>query len=232
MKPVNSVMGFIRRNDWEDFLVKFLAVFLGIVITFSGNAYISKKKERKEVDAALRLVCKELKDNIDYMNFADSCFHNDYKAASYLIQYVGHYEDCNADSMKIYCNAPFMSYNITHSEDALELMKTSGLFAKMNPDVALNIIHTYGYIQDFMKSVKFNDEKKSKYLEEAMTPEVKAVLASDSATAVGLWTSMTKTTEGNQFLRELRRTWIFGHSTEAQDSTKVAIERIEKYINR
>lgn len=220
-----------NNKDWFGYLMNFVAVCLGIVITFAGQELINRHAERNEVKSSLILVKNELQDNISYIELADSLLTRCSAAAEFLIRYEGHYSDAPKDSMAVYCNVPLTVFEITHSEEALELLKNSNLFTKIKDlDLSLEIIHTYGAIADEMTLVKFYNEHKNDYLEEAMTEDVKEVLSRDNITAEQLWSAITASREGKQFLRELSRLQMLHNSSGVKATIANTIASIDRYI--
>lgn len=221
-----------NKIDWISFSLNVLSVILGIVITFSVQGLINNSSEKKDVKNSLLLVKNELSDNIEYINFADTILTMYADASKFLIQYEGHYKDAPADSMAMYCNIPLTTADITHSEEALELLKTSSLFNKIKDlNLSLDIIHTYGAIEDIMKAVSIIFENKNNYMEAAIQSHVKEVLAQDDITAEQLWTAMTSSVEGKQFLRELQRLQSYFSTEETIQIIEETIDKIDKYIN-
>lgn len=213
--------------------LNFMAVCLGIAITFGAQGLIDAKNERKEVAGSLRLVKNELEDNISYIQFADSVFAGFSEAALFLLRYEDDFEAAPADSMAMYCNIPLTEYEVTYSAEALELLKTSSLFTKIKDmNLSFEIIRTYGNISDHMKVVKFIFDRKSKYFDDALNPEVRNILAGDDVTAAGLWNALTRSNEGKQFLRELYRLQVGYDSTSAIENIKSTINHIDSYIQK
>ena len=95
-----------NKKDWFSYLMNFVAVCLGIVITFAGQGLIDRHAERNEVKSSLMLVKNELQDNLSYIEFADSVLAGYSAAAEFLIRYEGHYSEAPLDSMATYCNVP------------------------------------------------------------------------------------------------------------------------------
>lgn len=221
----HGIVAFFQRQDWEDFSMKFLSVFLGIVITFSGNAWISHRKEKKDVHSALRLVRNELLDNINIMDDTYKMTEADHKAAKYLQQYMGNFEACEKDSMRVYCNQPLSSDAVQPSTDALELMKTSSLFSKIsNQELALDIIRAYKVLREEYEEYDFYYKKKERMIGDAMQEEAKAVFAMQHFTPAMMWNAITSTVEGRQFLNEIviSTTFGFGH----EESRKMVLDVI------
>lgn len=224
-------MGTKKKRDWFSYLMNFVAVCLGIVITFAGQGIINRHAERNEVKRSLILVKNELQDNISYIEYSDSVLALLSEASRFLIRYEGRYDQAPADSLAAYCNVPLTVFEISHASDALELLKTSSLFTKIkDQDLSLEIIHTYGAIADEMAVVKFYHERKGKYLEDALNGKVKEVLTNDYITAVQLWSAITGSREGKQYLRELSRLQMAHSSYEVKKTITNTIALIDRYI--
>ncbi|MCQ2181579.1 MAG: hypothetical protein MJY50_05945 [Bacteroidales bacterium] len=226
-------MNRITKDKWIDYVMNFLAVCLGIAITFTGEGIVSRINQNREVRSSLLLVKNELQDNLSFIEMSDSLLALSSNAAHFLVRYEGRYGDAPRDSMALYCNVPFTSVEITHSEDALELLKNSSLFTKIKDmDLSLDIIRTYGLIEDEMKMAQFYQDRKIEYLQDAISPDVKELLSGDNATAEQLWTVMTRTKEGRQYLREMYRLQMYHDSTPAREAIASTVNHIDEYIGR
>lgn len=53
-----------KNRDWFGYLMNFVVVCLGIVITFAGQGIINRNSEKNEVRRSPLLVKNELQDNI------------------------------------------------------------------------------------------------------------------------------------------------------------------------
>lgn len=73
-----------NNRDWFGYLMNFVAVCLGIVITFAGQGMINRSAEKKEVKSSLALVKSELQDNLSYIELADSVLADFFSAAQFL----------------------------------------------------------------------------------------------------------------------------------------------------
>ena len=224
-------MGVKKNRDWFGYLVNFVAVCLGIAITFAGQGIINRNAERNEVKRSLILVKNELQDNISYIEYSDSVLTLFAEASRFLIEYEDCYDQAPVDSMAAYCNVPLTVYEISHADDALELLKTSSLFTKIkDQNLSLEIIHTYGAIADEMAVVNFYHERRGKYLEDVLNGKVKDILANDGITAVQLWNAITSSKEGKQYLRELCRLQMEHSSYEVKNTINNTIALIDRYI--
>lgn len=232
LKVGNKVMSFFRRQDWEGFLMGFISVFLGIVLTFGGEAMISNHNEKQDVRNVLILVRDELNTNIEMITDVDEELKKQKDAAVYLMRYYDNFEACDKDSMRMYCNLPLSTISINSSKEALELLKTSALFQKIrDKELSLNIIKAYNRLQVVKESVDFYNEKLSKLIASALQEEAKAVFASANFTAVEMWNALTSTDEGRQFLYEIKISVTFGMGTEETvEVLQAVVDEINNYI--
>lgn len=228
---MNNHWSNINDNDIKGFILNFMAVVLGIVITFSGEALIASHNEKKEVYSSLDLVKNELQDNLNYIQMGDSILQLYASAADFLLQYVGYYDEAPADSMAIYTQYAFMIYEVSSSQEALELLKTSSLFTKIkNQKLSLDIIHTYGTIEDRMLLYKMVFGQCNAERDAAMAGEVKNLLSNDSITPVQCWNAMMCKPEGRNFLRSLQSMSIYVNSNEQRQQVHETIDKINEYI--
>lgn len=224
-------IGNIDDNDVKGFLLNFMAVVLGIVITFSGEALISSHNEKKEVYSSLDLVKNELQDNLDYIQMADSVLRSYSHAADFLLKYEGHYDKAPIDSLILYTQYAFLMFEVSASQEALELLKTSSLFTKIKDQkLSLDIIHTYGTIEDRMLLYKMLFGQCNSERDAAVTDEVKNLLSDDSMTPAQCWSVIMSKPGGRNFLRLLQSMSIYGNSDEECRQVEATIEKISAYI--
>lgn len=232
-KKHNKILDFCRRQDWEGFLMGFISVVLGIVITFGGEALIAKHNEENDLKDVLVLVRDELQNDVKIMNETNEKLELENRASLYLMKYYDNFEACEWDSMKLYCNAPMNQENPSSSQDALELLKTSSLLQKIkDKNLALDIIKAYKALQVEKDNIDFYNDKKKELLDNAMQEEAKAVFAMPHFTPAQMWGAITSTTDGRKFLREINIsvTFGFGHE-ETKECVEKVIADIDKYIN-
>lgn len=220
------------RRDWSGLFWELVVVVAGIAITFAGQALIDKHYEQKEVRASLSLVCDELRDNIMYVKGQDSVFVSDREAVDFLWKNIGNYYKCNQDTLELFCNRPFSLLIFSESREALELLKNSGVFSKIeDKTLALDIIHVYGYLQDYMGSAKFYSDKKIRMVEDLSDDvEIRDLFGNPAITFPGFWDCITKKEKGNYFLRELRlQLNSRADAKEVIDEVQKVIDKIEAY---
>lgn len=229
---VDWTKAFCKRQNWEDFAMNFFSVFLGIVLTFGGEAIIDEYREDKEVCEALRLVSNELKDNVQQYDAYIENMQFENRAAIFLMQYYDNYDACDVDTLYKYCNAPLTKFSFDSSEEALELLKTSSLFQKIeDKDLALNIIRVYTLVRSVKESVEFYGEKKVKLIDKAMNEEATKLFARNNFTAQEMWTALTSSDNGRQFVHEVQISTSSALSQEGiKEFLEEVIKQIEEYI--
>lgn len=227
-----GVKGFLGRLNWRDFFTNFLAVVLGIVITLLCNTWIGEHNERKDLRNTLSLVCDELQENLNLLDEIEAQCQLELQAAQYLTQYYDRFEECENDSMRLYCNAPLTVSRYNISDNALELLKTSQLIQKIgNKELALDIIRAYNTIRDEQEVINYYDEKKQKLLDNAMESGAKSVFARNHFTAAEMWQGLTDNEDGRQFLHEIIISNRMGLGfDETRQTLQNIIQQIKQYI--
>lgn len=221
----------LREQNWAGFALDFLAVVLGIVLTFVGEALITSYNEQEDVKNSLQLVRDELIDNLDNIHSVDSLLNNDALAAEFLIRYMEHYDDAPLDTLYQYCNVPMYIYSFSISSQALELLKNSSIFSKIkDKSLALNIIHAYGNLDEYKQSKDFYFQKKQSLIDAAITDDMKKALSQPNITAQKFWKTLTSTTNGTYLLHEIRiSNKMKGSTEEIINNLNTTIESIESY---
>ena len=167
-----------------DFFRNLIAVILGIVITFVGSDMITEYNTKKEVEKALLLVKSELLINREQIIEMGKQVALEQRAARYLLKYKNKIKEASQDSLKQYSHLPFQSYSISIVNDAMEMLKSSGLIQKINDKkLAIQIIKTYSGIKaayDYFHS--FNTIKKELQDDFAAVPEIKRYFIESNVT--------------------------------------------------
>lgn len=169
------------KFDWNSFFTNILAVVLGIFITFWIQGIIDRKHEKKEVLSALELVKEELINNTDNLKDVINIINSEKSAAQSLQGYIGNIDQCSVDSLVVWNAYLGNEYFFTVTNDALELLKSSSLFQKINDKgLALGIIKAYDYLEADSKAFNTHEEYKISIFMDANTEKMKnASLVSD-----------------------------------------------------
>lgn len=230
-KPTANIKHIVAKWELTDFFRNFIAVVLGIVITFVGSDIITKHHTQNEIKEAMRLVRSELLMNKLEVEKAGKQIALDQNGARYLLEYKGRVSEMPKDSLNIYGSLPFQWHNFHFTSDALEMLKVSALIQNMeNKELALNIIKTYGAIQNVDNLFKIY----SKYKEQAQNavsahPKAKAYLYNhDANDLVSWWNLLFTLPEGLALIMSIQKIqnpqYYFDCSKQI-DETIIAIDK-------
>lgn len=150
-----------------DFFRNFIAVVLGIIITFAGSDCIAEHNTQKEVKESLQLVKSELLLNREIMQDMGNRITLEQNAARHMFKYKNNLDEIPQDSLSKYLPILFQWSKFTFINDAMEMLKTSSLIQKIeNKDLALQIIKTYGTIKVIESSFEMYMHYRSKVQDE------------------------------------------------------------------
>ena len=121
-----------------------LSVTLGIVITFTVQGILDRQRNKLAVQSALELVRTELSANLDDIAILTDYFRQERESAKYLSAHKKDLAKCPADSVNYHVGMVNADVSVAFSHDALELLKMSTLFPKINDnDLSMKIIRAY-----------------------------------------------------------------------------------------
>lgn len=161
MKTIEKIKQISTEYKIGDFFRNFLAVILGIAITFAGSDWMENRKTKKEIKDALQLVNVEMQTNQETIQKLIECITLEQQSAKYLLEYKDRINEMPIDSLKKYANLPLQFINITFNNNAMEMLKASGLIQKIeNKELALQILTIYTEIQEVEKAFSAYTETK------------------------------------------------------------------------
>lgn len=146
------------------FTTNFIAVVLGIVISFAVQGIIDKKDENDSILSELKLVKKELVSNIADLQYAQS----DMEAVSYSAEYLYNHPEnsCNADSVKIHLETLQAESYLTLPNDALQMLKSTYLYSSLlDRELSLSIVRAYDICDALVRSVNKTSEHRINTIE-------------------------------------------------------------------
>lgn len=149
------------KPAWSSFFTEFIAVVLGIVITFAGQGMIDRAHDRKEVRSALRLVRSELISNRqDLVELRQDILNQMKQSAQYLddnaelVKNLDRLDSATVRTVKFHQGMVLADVSVNLPHDALELLKMSSLFQKIGDNaLSMKIIRAYDCCQVIMESV-------------------------------------------------------------------------------
>lgn len=192
----------MKKFDWASFFSNILSVVLGIFITFGIQGMIDRRAEKKEVKAALELVREELVNNEKDLQDVIGIFSLEKEAARFISMNKQDFSQCNPDSLIFYNNVLGSEYFYTVTDDALELLKSSSLFQKINDkNLALGIIKSYDYLNANSQAFNTHEKYKEELYKEVNTEKTKK--ASLSTTGTELLKMFYSSDEAGYFLQSV-----------------------------
>lgn len=126
------------------FIINFLAIVLGVFITFAGQAQIDKKHEKEGIATGLNLVKKELLSNIEDIRYAHSDMEAVSNSASYLYSHINDLASCPSDSVAHHWETFTSKAYLTLPQDALQMLKSTYLYSDLlDRELALSVVRAY-----------------------------------------------------------------------------------------
>ena len=147
-KLIEKIKRSAIKGRLGDFICNFIAVVLGIAITFVGSDMIQEHNKKKEVAQALQLVKSELLINRETIEEMMKIEKINKEGACYLLQYKDKMNEASSDSLNYYGYFPFQSQDFLPVTDAMEMLRASSVMQNIkNKELAVEIIQAYAVIK-------------------------------------------------------------------------------------
>ena len=144
MRKTPKAERFTFKAWFNDFLSKLLPVVTGIAITFTLQGIVNRSHDRKSVRSAMELVRTELNSNLEDIGLLSDYFRQEKASAHYLAVPKKQLAKLPADSVNYHLGIINADVSVAFSHDALELLKMSSLFPKIQDnDLSMKIIRAY-----------------------------------------------------------------------------------------
>lgn len=187
-----------------DFFRNFIAVALGIIITFAGSDWIEERKIQKEIKDALQLVKVEMQTNKETLQSLIERITLEQQGAKYLLKNKDNMQKIPKDSLNKYAALPFQWANFIFSNNAMEMLKASGLIQKIeNKELSLQILTIYTEIKEVENAYsKYSEIKKELQNNLDNIPDIKqwSIQATNSRDN---WEFFFKYPEGIQLVQQI-----------------------------
>ena len=132
------------KESVASFLSNMLSVILGIFITFMIQGMIDRSHDRQNSRSSLELVRSELAQNIEDISTMRDYMYQEKQSAEYILANKDSLDKCPVDSLIFHSGMIFADVSFTLCQDALELLKMSSVFQKIeNNDLSMKIIRAY-----------------------------------------------------------------------------------------
>ena len=210
-----------------DFVSDLLSVILGIVITFAIQGKIDRAADKKNVRSALELVRTELQTNLDDIGIMTDYLRAEGASAKYLLAHKDDIASCPKDSLDYHSGVVFASVSITTCHDALELLKMSSLFQKIeNNPLSMKIIRAYDACESITANLNRHIALRDDRYERSVTEGSVSSFASSGAIDIR---DYIKTDYGLYAIRWLASLAKPDDFTDTSDMV-VAIQAIDEYL--
>lgn len=214
------------KINWSSFTTDILSVVLGIFITFSIQGLIDRHQEKKEVMSALELVKEELVNNNENLREAIGIIKAEESAAQSISTNARNLHKSDPDSVAYWNAILGTEFIFTVTDDALELLKSSSLFQKINDkNLALSIIKAYDYLENDAQAFNTHEQNKKALYMDANTSQMKKAVLTTSGPAY--MKAFYSTPEAKYMLRSV----VEMCDTSFLGSSIPEIEKIDSLIN-
>lgn len=142
------------RWTWREYGLQVSVVIIGIVITFVGSDLISRWSRQRDVKSVMHLVVEELKENGTSLNEICDKLLYDRRGMLLIAEYDNDIDAVPLDSLVKYRYILGSMRSITVRNDALEVLKTSGVIPSINDkSLLMDIMRCYSALNEFSQSV-------------------------------------------------------------------------------
>ena len=218
------------QYKFGDFFRNFIAVILGIIITFIGNDLIQEHNKEREVKQALQLVKSELLLNKGIIEeMMETEIHNK-KSALYLLQFQGKMDEAQADSLEYYGYVPFQSRNFLPVTNALEMIKASLMQNIKSKELVVQIIQAYAVINNSHLFYEGYSKAKNELIKGFSNRQDYLEFINKPASLKDMWNFILHLTEGLAAIRQLSQVHdsphlTYSHHLELIDDAIAAIDK-------
>ncbi|MDR1004033.1 MAG: hypothetical protein LBL97_03380 [Prevotellaceae bacterium] len=214
--------------NWSGFFSNFTAVVLGIVITFVGSDLLQEHATQRDIKEMMQLIKTELVANRAEVVSAQEWYLNQRRVASYILSNEGNYQ---RDTLNMYSPLVFQLISVESTNDALDMLKVSGLMQKIaKKEHVMQIIKAYRCIDSTVNGIQsFRNMKEDAF---ARLSADKAFLTFDGSKFdnVGKWNFYIQLPVMHQLLETIITYWFgnpFDDDIAAIDEAIAAIEKAD-----
>lgn len=229
-KFTGKVKQMVAKYKLGDFFRNFIAVILGIIITFIGNDLIQDANKEREVKQALQLVKSELLLNKEIIEEMRETEILNKKGALYILQFQDNMDEAQADSLAYYGYFPFQSRDFLPVTNALEMLKGSLIQNIKSKELVVQIIQAYAVIQNSHMFYEGYAKAKDKGTEGFTTRQDYLKFANKPASMKERWDFILRLPEGLAAIQQLSQVHdnpyiTYGHHLEMIDDAIAAIDK-------
>lgn len=232
-KFTGKVKQMVAKYKLGDFFRNFIAVILGIIITFIGNDLIQDYNKKREVTQALQLVKSELLFNKEIIEEMRETEILNKKGALYILQFYEKMDEAHRDSLEYYGRLPFQSRDFLPVTNALEMLKASLMQNIKSKELVVQIIQAYAVIENSHLFYKGYSKTKDLLINGFSTRQDFLKLMNKPTTQKETWDFILHLTEGMSAIRQLPQIHEDPHRTYSHYLELIddAIATIDKEYN-
>lgn len=187
-----------------DFICNFVAVVLGIVITFVGSDMIASHNKSKEMKQALQLIKSELLLNQEVIKEMMDIELFNKNGAIFMLQYKDNIDKAPLDSVNLYGYFPYRSRDFLPTTDALEMFRGSSLMQSMkNKELVVQIIQAYAIIKNSHLFYEGYSETKNNNMDKLTSLKEFRDFSNQNKTLIENWKFIFSLPEGLGAIRQV-----------------------------
>jgi len=224
----------LKKADWVSFAVNFLAVVLGIAITFICEGLISRHNEEKRAKEILTLVRDELVSDVEGLEQFKQSARLRTDAMNYLLSYVNNPDAVPEDSL-VHFGTIAISPSLIVMNNVAEGLLSSSDFQNGLKDnsLKLSIAEAYVLLSGAAESFNMVSSEILSRSNQAQNEEFrKKVFLDKYSNDVLFFKQLLYSPDGVFLLRSSDGTQIQKILTRTQEEVREIIEKINSYLER
>lgn len=195
----------LTSEEWRGFAVNFLAVVLGIALTFLCEGMISRHSVKSRVKDMLGIVVVELEDTKASLSNMEKFIEADLRAAEYLEANWDNLDTIPADSL-VRHGVQLLSFQEVHSDMlADDLMRTSDVIQGIDDvGMLLEIEDAYLNSEIYVRSFNMYYQEKNKILDLFETGEFRQWIIDPSISDRERILKFLRSVDGRYLIHQIR----------------------------
>lgn len=170
-------------TSWCQYGIQLSIVIIGIVVTFVGSDLISRWSRSRQIKAVMHLVTEELKENRSALDYICEKLMYDKRGMLFLKEY-DNVDDAPLDSLQKYQHVLGSMRSMVMRNDALEVLKTSGMIQSIgDKSLLMGIMSCYSLLGEFSRTVESYNQWKMRAIDHLMATPSPLNIAKDDPRA-------------------------------------------------
>lgn len=145
----------------RDYLLQFIVVVMGILITFQGSAWIEKRQQHRQSREILEMVRTELQNNMEELEFCRDLGIRELDGMEFFARHMNDIGKAPRDSINMYISVLGSGHEFSYSSNALEVLKaTPASINVIDKELLREIFYCYDRTGSLLKSVNYYYKQK------------------------------------------------------------------------